>query len=399
MKVITDENKINELLTRGVEDIFIKEDLKERLSSGKQLRIKLGIDPTSPYIHLGRAITLRKLKAFQDLGHQVVLIIGDFTAKIGDPSDKLEKRPMLTDEQIKINLTKYLEQISLILDMENVEVRYNSEWLSSMSIPEIGQLLECFTVQQMTKRRNFKERLDAGQDVFMVEFMYPALQGYDSVAVRADVEIGGFDQLFNLKAGRTVQKRYGQKEQDIMVLSMLEGTDGRKMSSSWGNIISVIDIPEDMFGKVMSLKDELITKYFLLTTDLGLDEINKIEDSLKKGENPMKFKKILAKTIVSLYHSSKKAEEAEKNFENTFQKKEIPEEMTELKSNKEKETLMDLLVQGKVVSSKGDFRRLVGEGAVTNLGTDEKITDVNFIPENESKFRIGKKRFVKIIKD
>src|ERR1035437_8362374 len=310
MKIVTDEKKIEEILTRGVEDVFIRKDLKERLSSGKQLRIKLGIDPTSPFIHLGRAVTLLKLKAFQDMGHHVVLIIGDFTAKIGDPSDKLEKRPMLTDEQIKSNLKKYLEQISLILNMKDVEVRYNSEWLKGMSIPEISQLLECFTVQQMTKRRNFKIRIDAGEDVFMVEFMYPALQGYDSVAVNSDVEIGGFDQLFNLKAGRTVQKRYGQKEQDIMVQSMLEGTDGRKMSSSWGNVISVIDTPDEMFVKVMSLKDELITKYFLLTTDLEMDEIKKIEDSLEKGENPMKFKKILAKNLVSLYHSSKKAEEA-----------------------------------------------------------------------------------------
>src|SRR3989339_1221992 len=189
MKVITDEKKIDEVLNRGVEDVFVKEHLKEQLSSGKQLRIKLGIDPTSPFIHLGRAVTLLKLKAFQDLGHHIVLIIGDFTAKIGDPSDKLEKRPMLTDEQVKNNLKKYLEQIALVLDMKKVEVKYNSEWLKGMSIPQIGQLLECFTVQQMTKRRNFKLRLDAGEDVFMVEFMYPALQGYDSVAVNADVEI------------------------------------------------------------------------------------------------------------------------------------------------------------------------------------------------------------------
>ncbi len=396
MKVITDEKKIDEVLTRGVEDVFIKEDLKKRLNSGEQLRIKLGIDPTSPYIHLGRAVTLLKLKAFQDLGHHIVFIIGDFTAKIGDPSDKLEKRPMLTDEQINSNLKKYLEQVALILDMKNVEVRYNSEWLKGMSIPEIGQLLECFTVQQMTKRRNFKERLDAGEDVFMVEFMYPALQGYDSVAVKADVEIGGFDQLFNLKAGRTVQKRYGQKEQDIMVLSMLEGTDGRKMSSSWGNIISIIDNPEEMFGKIMSLKDELITKYFLLTTNTSTEEINKIEEFLKKGENPMEFKKKLAKKLVSFYHSPKQADKAEENFINTFQKKEIPEEMEEIKGDGE--GLGAVLVAKKVVASMSEWHRLVDEGAVKKLSGkgEEKISDFKIIA-TAGVYKIGKRRFIKII--
>jgi tyrosyl-tRNA synthetase len=396
MKVITDEKKIDEVLSRGVEDIFIKEDLKTELLSGKQLRIKLGIDPTSPFIHLGRAITLRKLKAFQDLGHQVVLIIGDFTAKIGDPSDKLEKRPMLTDEQIQSNLKKYLEQIALILDMKNVELRYNSEWLKGMSIPEIGQLLECFTVQQMTKRRNFKKRLDAGEDVFMVEFMYPALQGYDSVAVKSDVEIGGFDQLFNLKAGRTVQKRYGQKEQDIMVLSMLEGTDGRKMSSSWGNIISIIDTPDEMFGKIMSLKDELIIKYFFLTTNLSLEEISNIEASLKSGENPMKLKKMLAKKIISLYHSPKKAAEAEENFSSTFQKKEIPEAMEEIKAN-EGELLSEVLVKNKILTSKGEWRRLVAGNAIHDLSKNQTIVDVDLKIVEDLTLKIGKKRFVKIL--
>ncbi|MDD5720962.1 MAG: tyrosine--tRNA ligase [Candidatus Pacebacteria bacterium] len=396
MKIITDEKKIDEILTRGVEDVFVKEDLRKKLLSGKRLRIKLGIDPTSPFIHLGRAVTLLKLKAFQDLGHHIVLIIGDFTAKIGDPSDKLEKRPMLTDKQIKSNLKKYLEQISLILDMKNVEVRYNSEWLKGMSIPEIGQLLECFTVQQMTKRRNFKKRLDAGEDVFMVEFMYPALQGYDSVAVKADVEIGGFDQLFNLKAGRIVQRRYGQKEQDIMVLSMLEGTDGRKMSSSWGNIISVIDSPDEMFGKIMSLKDELITKYFLLTTDMSLEEINKVEDSLKNGENPMKFKKILAKKIISFYHSKKDAEKAEENFVNTFQKKEIPEEMEEIKCEKG-DFLSEVLVKNKILASKGEWRRLVEGNAIHDLTKHSNITDQNIKISENLTLKIGKKRFVKIV--
>jgi tyrosyl-tRNA synthetase len=265
-----------------------------------------------------------------------------------------------------------------------------------MNFIELGQLLECFTVQQMSKRRNFKERLDAGSDVFVVEFFYPALQGYDSVVVKSDVEIGGFDQLFNLKAGRIVQKKYGQKEQDIMVLSMLEGIDGRKMSSSWGNIISIIDTPDEMFGKVMSLKDELITKYFLLTTDLSISEINKIENSLKNGENPIIYKKMLGREVVTLYHNKNKAKEAQKNWENIFSKKEIPENVLEVKVKAGgEELLVDVLLKNKIVSSKTEFRRLVDEGAITNLETKEKIKDYNIFALPGT-YRIGKKRFIKI---
>jgi len=393
-KIITDKDKINDLLTRGVEEIFIKEDLEKRLLSGDKLRIKLGIDPTSPYIHLGRAVTLRKLKAFQDLGHHIVLIIGDYTAKIGDPSDKLEKRPMLDDKTIKNNLKQYLKQISLILDMKKVEVVYNSKWLKKMNFFEISKLLECFTVQQMSKRRNFKERLDNGVDIFMVEFLYPALQGYDSVEIKSDVEIGGFDQLFNLKAGRIVQKRYGQKEQDVMTLSMLEGTDGRKMSSSWGNIISIIDSPDEMFGKIMSLKDELITKYLLLATDTSFSEINDVSKKIENGENPIIFKKILAKKIISLYHKTKEAELACVNWEKTFSKKEIPENIEEIEV-KDNNSLIEVFVNQKIVSSKSDFRRLVDEGAITNLSLDKKFEDYNE-KVKDGVYKIGKKRFIKI---
>ncbi len=396
VKIVTDENKIDEILSRGVEDIFIKEDLLKQLTSGKKLRIKFGIDPTSPFIHLGRAIPLRKLRAFQNLGHQVVLIIGDFTAKIGDPSDKLEKRPMLTTEEIQSNLKNYLEQIGLILDMKTVEVRYNSEWLAGMSIPEIGKLLECFTVQQMTKRRNFKNRLDAGEDVFMVELMYPALQGYDSVAVESDVEIGGFDQLFNLKAGRTVQKRYGQKEQDVMVLSMIEGIDGRKMSSSWGNIISVIDKPGDMFGKVMEIKDDLIVKYFTLCTDTSVAQIEVIAQELKDGVNPRDVKMKLACEIVNTYHGIEKAEKAKEDFINTFQKKEIPDEMEEVKAESG-ELVSEVLVKNKVLASKGEWRRLVDGKAVHDLIKKENVSEVDLKVKEELTLRLGKKKFIKIV--
>ncbi len=390
----TDIQKIDEIMTRGVEEIFIKEDLKKKLLSGKKLRIKLGIDPTSPFIHLGRAVVLRKLKAFQDLGHHIILIIGDYTAKIGDPSDKLEKRPMLSDKEIKNNLKKYLDQISLVLNMKKVEVRYNSEWLKKINFFQIGELLECFTVQQMTKRRNFKERLDKGQDIFMIEFLYPALQGYDSVIVKADVELGGFDQLFNLMAGRTVQKKYGQEEQNVMTIQMLDGTDGRKMSSSWGNIISVIDTPNEMFGKVMSLKDELIIKYFLLATDTETDQIKEYEKSIKKGENPIIYKKILAEEITTLYHDREKAQKAKDFWENTFSKKEIPDDVQEFKMGKD--LFVDILLKAEIISSKGEFRRLADSGAISNMETGEKIEDIQTRVEKGT-YRIGKKRFIKIV--
>ncbi|MBP6949091.1 MAG: tyrosine--tRNA ligase, partial [Candidatus Pacebacteria bacterium] len=252
-KIITDEKKIDELLVRGVEDIIVKEELKAALMSGRQLRIKLGVDPTGGKIHIGRAVPLRKLREFQRLGHQVVFIVGDFTAQVGDASDKTEKRPMLTRAQIDENLKDYKSQISKILDISKTEFVYNNDWLSKLTFGELTTLAECFSVQQMLARRNFKDRYEAGKEISLREFLYPIMQGYDSVAVKADVEIGGNDQLFNLKAGRIIQEYYGMPKQSIMTFQMLDGTDGRKMSTSWGNIITIVDEPFDMFGKVMAL--------------------------------------------------------------------------------------------------------------------------------------------------
>ena len=327
------------------------------------------------------------------MGHQIVLIIGDFTAKIADPSDKLEKRPMLTDEQIKENMKYYLEQIGKVINLKETEIHYNSEWLKSMDFLETAQLLECFTVQQMSRRRNFSERLEQGQDVFVVEFMYPALQGYDSVKIKADVEIGGFDQLFNLKAGRTVQKKYEQKEQDIMTLSMLPGTDGRKMSSSWGNVISLLDTSEDMFGKIMAVRDDLMIQYFILCTDMSLMEISNLEKKLKSGTNPKEVKMQLAKEIVKIYHGEKAAEEAEKAFENTFSRGEFPEDVQTITASKE-DKLIDILVNNKIIESKSEFRRLVEAGAVSDY-PDKKIKDsTETVGESSRKIKIGKKTFV-----
>ncbi|HRH31067.1 MAG TPA: tyrosine--tRNA ligase [Candidatus Paceibacterota bacterium] len=402
-KIDTDVKKIDDILSRSVEDIIVKEHLREQLLSGKKLRIKFGIDPTGPSIHLGRAVPLWKLRAFQDLGHQVVIIVGDFTTMIGDPSDKLEKRPMLDRKTIEYNMKNYKKIIGKIIDIKKAEFTYNSSWLKKLNFLEISQLAETFSVQQMSSRRNFKDRIDAGTDISLREFLYPLMQGYDSVAVKSDVEIGGFDQLFNVKAGRTIQKHYGQPEQDILTTAMLEGTDGRKMSTSWGNVILITDEANDMFGKIMSIKDELIAKYLLLTTNTPLGEIAKIEADIAGGANPRDAKVLLGKKVVAMYHGEKEAEAAYEAFVNTFQKKEIPDDIEEVKSE-DGEKLGDLLVRAKVVESKSEFRRLVEQRGVHKLtgvgcnekGEGEKVED-QFAAAESGTYKIGKRRFIKII--
>ena len=394
MKKSAGDQHINEILTRGVEEIFVKKHLEEALFSGKKLRVKYGIDPTGPSIHLGRASTLRKVKSFQDLGHQIVLVVGDFTARIGDPSDKLEKRPMLSREKVEENMRQYETLLGNILDLNHVEIRYNSEWLAQLRFDEVADLAESFSVQQMSARRNFKERMDRGEEISLREFLYPLMQGYDSFAVQADLEIGGFDQLFNLKAGRAVQKHYGQPEQDILTTEMLTGTDGRKMSTSWGNVINTNDESNDMFGKIMSLNDELIEKYFVLCTDLPLQNIEKI---ITEHSNPRDQKMILGKEIVSLYHGKEVGEAAETVFIKTFQKKEMPEDAKEIVAATGA-FLGDILVDEKIISSKSEWRRLVGGGAVYNFEKDAVVKDSHTKIETEKMLlKIGKKIFICII--
>lgn len=393
-KVTTDDAKIDEILTRGVEDIFVKEEFKKDLMSGRQLRVKLGVDPTGPKIHLGRAIPLRKLREFQKLGHQIVFIVGDFTAQVGDASDKSEKRPMLTRAQIDENLKDYKSQISKIIDVSKAEFVHNSDWLSKLTFEDVTKLAECFTVQQMLARRNFKDRYDKGVEISLREFLYPLMQGYDSVAVRSDVELGGFDQLFNVKAGRVVQEFYGMPKQHIMVGTMLEGTDGRKMSTSWGNVITVVDEPFDMFGKLMSLRDDLIVKYFTLCTDLSLEAISDIEKELASGANPRDIKMRLATEIVTMYHTEKDASLAKNSWIETFSNGGVPDSVPEIHAKKE-ELLADILIANEIVSSKTDWRRLVEDGAVADTDGNQ-ISDPKALAYS-STLKIGKKRFVKII--
>lgn len=393
MAIITDAQKIKELLERGVEDVIVKEHLEAALASGKQLRVKFGIDPTGPKIHLGRAIPLRKLKAFQELGHQIILIIGDFTATIGDPSDKLERRPLLTKEQIEKNMETYAVQIGKILDMERVELCYNSKWLNALTSREIMNLADSFSLQQMSARRNFKDRIDRGEEVGMREMLYPLMQGYDSVAVKADVEVGGFDQLFNVKAGRAIQKQYGLPEQDILTTRMLEGTDGRKMSTSWGNVITIVDEPNDMFGKIMSIKDELILKYFWLCAGVTQDELDVYEKRMHEGANPRDIKMELGKKIVALYHSHEEARKAAAEFERIFSKKELPSEIEEFKISSPMPLNQALFVSGATASMSAATRLIESGGVKVD---NEVIKDRNREVKSKEVIQAGKRKFIRI---
>lgn len=393
----TNQQKINDILTRGVEEIFEKESLIKKLQSGKQLRIKFGIDPTGPKIHIGRAFQFWKLKSFQEMGHKIVLIIGDFTAQIGDASDKQAMRQVLTEKEIKNNLKNYFSQIGKILNMRKVEVRYNGEWFKKMKIKDFVTLQMIFTAQQTIQRRNFKERWDEGKPIGLHELDYPLFQGYDSVAIKSDVEIGGSDQLFNLQAGREIQKFFKQSPQDIMTSKMLNGLDGRKMSTSWGNIITIVDEPQDMFGKVMSMKDESIDEYFELATRLSDQEISEIK---KSSNNPRDIKARLAKEIVKMYHGDKKAKIAEEEFDKVFRNKELPTDMPIFETDKSNYFILDLLFDTKLAASKNEAKRLVEGGAVEVQNGDTKSKVQNWREEIKLEdgmiIKVGSRKFAKI---
>jgi len=391
------KEKIETLLSRNVEDVIDGGHLRAALLSGKKLRVKFGIDPTGDKIHIGRAVALWKLREFQDLGHKIVLIIGDFTAQVGDPSDKLEKRPFLTAAQIKKNLKNYLAQIGKILDLKKAEVRYNSEWLAKLNFQEISELAEMFTIQQMVERRNFKDRWEAHKEISLREFLYPLIQGYDSVAIKSDVELGGTDQLFNLLAGRKIQERYKQKPQDVMTNKMLLGTDGRKMSTSWGNVINIIDTAENQFGKVMSVRDDQIPNYFHLATDVSEKEIKKYVDGIKGGDNPKKVKEILAFEVVKRYHGEKKAHAAAESFAKIFSRKEIPDAIPTLKIDSGTILPVDIIVASGVFKSRSEARRLVEQGGFDVDNRPCRDLQSPLVLKGGEVIKVGKKRFFKVI--
>jgi len=385
--------EIEELLTRGVDEIIDKVNLETKLKSGKPLRVKLGIDPTSPNLHLGRSIPLLKLRDFQRLGHQVVFIIGDFTGLIGDTSDKDSERPMLSEETVKQNLETYIAQVSKLIDVGAAEIHYNSEWLAKLNYLEIGRQADHFSLNEFISRENIGRRLKAGKRISLRELLYPLMQSYDSVAMRADVEVGGTDQRFNLLAGRDMQKFYGQAPQDIITNPLIEGLDGRKMSSSFGNTVNLLDNPDDMFGKIMSLRDELTIKYFFLLTRVSMAMIKEYEISLKEGANPRDLKIKLALEIVRLYHSEEAAKRAENYFTKTFSKKEIPETISELRPAQY--GISFVLTEAKLASSRSEAGRVIEQGGVKVNG--EVIKDVNYEIQPGSVLQKGKIKFLKIL--
>jgi tyrosyl-tRNA synthetase len=361
---ITDSQKVDELLSRGVAEVVDKANLRQKLLSGQRLRVKLGIDPTGPTLHLGRSIPLLKLRDFQELGHQIVLIIGSFTGQVGDTSDKDAERPMLTEEQVRTNMAGYLEQITALLDVEDVEVHYNDEWLSKLALADVVKLADGFSLHEFTSRELIKKRLEAGKRINLREVLYPLMQGYDSVAVKADVEIGGTDQWFNLLTGRTVQPLYDQVGQDVMTLQLIDGTDGQKMSTSKGNTFLLNDSAEQMYGAIMSIRDELIIPYFTLLTRVSLEEIGEFERQLAAGENPRDIKSKLAVAITTIYHGAGDAVAAAESFTKVFSQSERPAELPKVSLEAGERPLADILVEAQLVESKSEARRLIDQGGV-----------------------------------
>lgn len=390
---------IEELLTRGVENIIPgKEKLRELLAGGTKLNIYLGIDPTSTTIHIGHAVALRKLQAFAKLGHNVTFLIGDFTALIGDTSDKESERPVLTSEQIEENFQTYKEQAQKILDFSKVKVRHNSEWLKKLSFEEIIRLTYHFSAGDFYSRELIKKRLNEGLHVGLHEILYPVMQGYDSYFMDTDIQLGGTDQTFNMQAGRVLQKDLRSKESFIIANGFLEGTDGRKMSKTWNNAIWLNDPPEEMYGKVMSLKDSLIVQYFTLATNTPLGEIEEVKQTLDGGDNPMTLKKRLAHRIVTELHSTTLADDAQKEFEKKFQSHDL--ETANVPSWSTKQTdwgPVELLVATSLTSSKSDAKRLIEQGAVEINGhaISSQLSAISL--KNYDILKVGKKKFLKIL--
>lgn len=391
---------MDELLTRSIDKIYpTREALEKRLASGEKLRIYMGIDPTAEYVHLGHSTNYFVLKRFHKLGHKIIVLVGDFTAMIGDPSDKNSARRLLTIEEVKENLKTFKKQIGHILDFDNkenpIEFRFNSEWLAKLGFSDLVKLASNFTVQQMIKRDMFQKRLAENKDLFLHEFFYPLMQGYDSVVLEVDLEVGGTDQTFNMLAGRTLVKRYLNREKFVITTTLLEDpkTGEKLMSKSLGTGIGLNELPNDMFGKIMALSDSAIKQVFVDCTEVSIKEIETWEKEMK---NPRDFKMRLGREIVKIYHGEEAAKVAEENFVKTFSQKEIPEQIEELKIESGK-TLAEALLAAGLVKSKAEFRRLLTEKAVRDLSRDQIISDPDFIVTEPLVVRVGKHRFVKFL--
>jgi tyrosyl-tRNA synthetase len=381
-----------DIIKRGAMEIISEAELVRKLElcqkEKRPLRVKAGFDPTAPDIHLGHTVLLRKMRQFQDLGHEVYFLIGDFTAQIGDPTGKSALRKTLSKDEVIENSKTYKKQVGKVLDLDKVKVVFNSEWFTGMSVADYLGLTMHVTVSQMLAREDFKKRLDNQQDVSLLEFMYPVLQGYDSVFLKADIELGGTDQIFNLLVGRDMQKDFGQEPQVVLTMPLLEGTDGiNKMSKSLGNYIAINDKPGDMFGKIMSISDELMFKYYTLLTDENLEEVKKL--------HPKEAKVRLAKSIIAQYHGQKEAQTAAEEFSRVFASKELPTDMPVYKITGEK-TVVDICAESGLVKSKNETRRLIQQSAVEFEG--QKISDIGAKINSAGVLKIGSRRFLKIEK-
>ena len=381
-----------EIIKRGAVSIISEEELVKKLELAKKerrpLRVKAGFDPTAPDIHLGHTVLLRKMRQFQELGHEVCFLIGDFTGQIGDPTGRSQLRKTLTKDEVKENAKTYKKQVAKIMDLKKLEIVFNSEWFEKMNVADFLGLTMHVTVSQMLQREDFKKRLDNRQDVSMLEFMYPILQGYDSVMLKSDIELGGTDQIFNLLVGRDLQKDFGQDPQVVITMPLLEGTDGvNKMSKSLGNYIAINDKPADMFGKIMSISDDLMIKYYTLLTDDDLEAVKKL--------HPKEAKVNLAKEIIRQYHGLGVAEMAAQEFNRVFSNKEAPDNMPEFKISGSK-NIVDLIAESGICKSKNEVRRMLKQNAVEFEG--KKVTDESFSVSVTGILKIGSRRFLKITK-
>ena len=394
------------IISSGAAQIVPESALLEKLKRGKPLNVKLGVDPTAPDIHLGHAVPLRKLRQFQDLGHEVTLIIGDGTALIGDPSGRNSTRPQLTREQIQVNAQTYVDQAFKILDPEKTTLRYNSEWILALGMEELLKLTAHFTVARILERDDFHNRYTSNQSISLHEFLYPVMQAYDSVVIKADVELGGTDQLFNLLAGRELMEKMGMEPQVCLTLPLLEGTDGvKKMSKSYGNYVGLTDESSDMFGKIMSIPDELMVKYYRLASTASVDEIDRIEAGLAADElHPNKVKRALARNIVAAYYDEAVAQAAEEQFDLVFKNHDVPDDIPEfaadLTPNDEgKVYLAKLLHDAGMAQSAGEARRLIDGGGVKVDGEQVAAREYNLDPAllAGATIQVGKRKFVKLV--
>lgn len=396
--------KVNEqmqLIRRGVAEIVPEDELKQKLyraiKENRPLRVKLGLDPTAPDIHLGHTVVLNKLRQFQDLGHEVHLIIGDFTGRIGDPSGKSETRKQLTEEEVQVNAATYKEQIFKVLDKDKTVIHFNSEWLMPLNLVDVLNLAGKYTVARMLERDDFEKRYKEGLPIGIHEFMYPLMQGYDSVALKADVELGGTDQKFNLLVGRNLLKEYGMEPQIALTMPILEGTDGiQKMSKSLGNYIGVNEDAYEMFGKTMSIPDELITRYFELLTMVAQEEIDTMKKAMQEGKsNPRDVKMRLAREIIAIYHSEEEAQKAQERFLLVFSQRDIPEDIPEVIVDEKELWLPKFLNEQGMVDSTSDGRRMIKQGAVKLNG--EKCEEENVQVENAMVIQVGKRKFIRLL--